>query len=498
MNIPGHTLQKMDRILRYTILILIVIMFLVLGTYILSGMTILMYVYAAVVVNGIIGIMTFSSFYLHNKIKDSIMHDVASMVYTTNKQLVEQLQQVVEATDEIATHAATYGIENVEQYALNIKEQYSSIHDTKTIQSAQTPTNIFFPHYGSIGNGYIAILKELVLIIQSYRNKIYSLYMHLGTLCPVHLPLDLADEWAQFIDSRFESSFEMVKRSIQSIQKIQSESIEYVNYVLELLKGFKDKRAVQYEEMMSFYARMRNTQESFAQYLSTVSQTFQFIKEIMTQVEEITDKINILSLNMSIEANKLTGNNVFSIIAKELHAFSEQTIKYFDPMKKTIEQNLNVIEEKKKEEQEAIAQIQEFINISEKMVKEYENNIDQFTKLIDNITKMLLKQDGNVKENIFQQFEDIQKLVIIKEEMSHRDEFNQTMLQKVNNVIQQLIRDHKVCQGFDCQYRIDSFKLIEGLITTAGEREFLKQLYKKYLNKELEEEEHKQGDVILF
>lgn len=496
MNVPGHTLKKMDRILMYTILILIVIMFLILGTYILSGMTLLMY--AAVVVNGIIGIMTFSSFYLHNKIKDSIMHDVASMVYTTNKQLVEQLQQVVEATDEIATHAATYGIENVEKYALNIKEQYSSIHDTKTLQSAQTPTNIFFSHYGSIGNGYIAILKELVLIIQSYRNKMHSLYMHLNTLCPVHVPLDLAYEWAQFVDSRFESSFEMVKRSIQSIQNIQSESIEYVNYVLELLKGFKDKRAVQYEEMMSFYARMRNTQESFAQYLSTVSQTFQFIKEIMTQVEEITDKINILSLNMSIEANKLTGNNVFSVIAKELHAFSEQTIKYFDPMKKTIEQNLNVIEEKKKEEQEAIAQIQEFINISEKMVKEYEGNIDQFTKLIDNITKMLLKQDGNVKENIFQQFEDIQKLVIIKEEMSHRDEFNQTMLQKVNNVIQQLIRDHKVCQGFDCQYRIDSFKLIEGLITTADEREFLKQLYKKYLNKELEEEEHKQGDVILF
>ncbi|MDH7554311.1 MAG: hypothetical protein QHH74_11710 [Spirochaetota bacterium] len=109
-----------------------------------------------------------------------------------------------------------------------------------------------------------------------------------------------------------------------------------------------------------------------------------------------------------------------------------------------------------------------------------------------------MKQDGNVKDNIFQQFEDIQKLVIIKEEISHRDMFHKHMLEKVNNVIQLLIRDHKVCQGFDCQYRIDSFKLIEGLITTADEREFLKQLYKKYLNKELEEEEHQQGDVILF
>lgn len=350
----------------------------------------------------------------------------------------------------------------------------------------------------SYGNKYKELINGLINIIYEYHKKVTSLYLQLDTLCPVHLPLDLVQEWNDFIDSRFDSSFELIKDSIRLLQKIQAESMEYVQYVLEILKGFKDKRTVQYEEMLGFYAKMRNTQESFAQYLSTVSQTFQFIKEIMIQVEEITDKINILSLNMSIEANKLTGNNVFSIIAKELHAFSEQTIKYFDPMKKTIEQNLSIIEEKKKEEQDAIEQIQEFINLSEKMIKEYEDNINQFTKLVDNVSKILIKQDDDVKGNLFQQFEDMQKLVIIKEEISHRDMFYQIMLKKVNTTIQQLIRDHKICSGIDCEYRIDSFKILEGLITTADEREFLKKLYKKYLNRELEEDQHKKGDVILF
>jgi hypothetical protein len=451
-------------------------------------------IYVVVSINIMALILTIAVQHIQTKVLAMQLHDVfIQMKHIQNDYLNHCNTSINKITPLINENY--YDIEGIEDRIMIINDNKTFIPESnKLILNYEQ----YIAEYHAGNDKAIKIIDTLVDIISNYHNTLKMLHNKLETLCPVHLPLDLADEWQNFIDVRFDASFGAVKNAIQSIQKIQEDSIEYVQYVLAILKGFKDKRAIQYEEMIGFYSKMRNSQESFAKYLSTVSQTFQYIKEILVQVEEITDKINILSLNMSIEANKLTGNNVFSVIAKELHIFSEQTIKHFEPIRKTIEQNLNVIEEKKKEEQDAIQQIQEFINLSENLINEYEKNIDQFTKLVDSVSKNLVKQDEDVKSNIFQQFEDLQKLVIIREQISHRDAFNKDIIDRVNNIIQQLIREHKICDGINCQYRIDSFKLLESLITTADEREFLNMLYKKYLNKTIEENGHKQGDVVLF
>ncbi len=57
------------------------------------------------------------------------------------------------------------------------------------------------------------------MIIHKYHKKIVSIYHQLDVLCPVHLPLDLVEEWNTFVDTRFTSSFEMAKNSIQLLQK---------------------------------------------------------------------------------------------------------------------------------------------------------------------------------------------------------------------------------------------------------------------------------------
>ncbi|MEW6526017.1 MAG: methyl-accepting chemotaxis protein [Spirochaetota bacterium] len=483
-------LEKIESILYYTIIVCLVISIGIAILCIVYPLKLLLYILFAG--NSFLCVLVFLQYTISSKSKKNIVSTINKIIETAHAKAINEIFEL--AHDKINDMNNTICCEDVQKLVTETDSTIKNI-ELKSSLPGKINNGTIYEYYEYI---YKEIICGLLVIIYEYHRKLISLYQQLETLCPTKLPLLIAEEWNEFIDTRFTSSFELVKDSIQLLQKIQAESIEYVQYVLEILKGFKDKRAVQYDQMIGFYAKMRNTQESFAQYLSTVSQTFQFIKEIMVQVEEITDKINILSLNMSIEANKLTGNNVFAIIAKELHTFSEQTIKFFEPMKKTIEQNLNTIEEKKKEEQDALAQIQEFINLSEKMIKEYEENIDQFTRLVDNVSKALITQDEGVKGNLFKQFEDIQKLVIIKEEMDHRDKFTNIMLHKVNNTIQKLIREHKVCQGVQCEYRIDSFKLLESLITTADEREFLKKLYKKYLHKELDEDEHKQGDVILF
>lgn len=347
-----------------------------------------------------------------------------------------------------------------------------------------------------------SICNTLLQVVQQYHANLQGLYAKLDTLCPVHLPLDLQPEWDEFLETRFNNSFESLKQAITSIQTIQNESIEYVQYVLELLKGFKNKRENMYSELDKAYTNMKNSLESYVHYLTEVSETFSFIKDIILQLEEITDKINILSLNMSIEANKLTGNNVFTIIAKELHAFSEQTIKYFEPVRKAIEknleQNLAIIEEKKKEGQNDLINIQQLMSISQNVILEYEKNINEFANFIDNISKILIARDNDVKSHLLGSFKDMQNLAIVQEEISHYRNFNLYMIQKVNSVIQDLIREHKTCQGIECQCRIESFKLLESLMTTADERAFLKSLYKKYLQKDLEDDEHSKGDIIFF
>lgn len=335
-------------------------------------------------------------------------------------------------------------------------------------------------------------------ILEFKYNRFTSLYKSLDTLCPSHISLDLSDEWNEFIQNRFTAAFNAVKGSIHTIEEIQQEGIEYVQYILEILKGLKNKRETHYDQLLIFFSKMRNTQKSFASYLNYISENFRSIKDLMTQVEEITDKINILSLNMSIEANKLTGSNVFTVIAKELHLFSEQTMKYFEPIKKTIEQNLLAIESKKIEEEESIKEAQEYINISEKTMREYTESINNFTDLVDSISKNLIKQEADIRKDIFTLLEDMQKLAVIEEEIRHRNEFHEFMQIKTNTVIQQILRNYKKCDGFNCIHRQNIFELLKNMITTADERNFLSRLYKKYLNKELDESEHKQGDVLLF
>ncbi|HRS63893.1 MAG TPA: methyl-accepting chemotaxis protein [Spirochaetota bacterium] len=341
-------------------------------------------------------------------------------------------------------------------------------------------------------------LKEICKVLESNNLKFNSIFKSLDTLCPSHFALDLSDEWNEFITGRFTKAFDAVKKSIHGIEEIQNEGVEYVQYILEILKGLKNKRTNQGDIMMEFFSKMRASQESFSIYLDYSSESFKAISVLMEHLEDITDKINMLSLNMSIEANKLANNNVFTVIAKELHSFSEQTMKYFEPLKKTINQNLAAIEKKKQEEQETIKQAQEYIDTSEKTLEEYNQSVNQFTELVDNVSKKLMKQEAEVRQDIFTLLEDMQKLAIIEEEIRHRNEFHEFMLIKCNAVIQNLLRDYKQCEGFNCIHRQNIFELLKNMITTADERVFLSGIYKKYLNKELEESEVNHGDVILF
>jgi len=427
----------------------------------------------------------------HNTLRHKIVETKINQIVQVLEKTISTYKDTMDTLNDTITKEAVYDTREIQHLLNDHSVGFNTVKSAKTHDEIPDHIIMYDKEMQSIFNAFLQV-------IQQYHKILQGLYGKLDTLCPVHLPLDLENEWREFIMLRFNSSFESLKHAITSIQTIQNESIEYVQYVLELLKGFKNKRALLHEQIAEFYTGMRNKQESFAQYLATVSETFAFIKEIMVQIEEITDKINILSLNMSIEANKLTGNNVFTIIAKELHAFSEQTIKYFDPVKKAIEQNLSSIEEKKKEEQDTIEQIQHFMIMSENLIKENERNIDEFTNLIDGISKSLISRDDDVKSHLLGSFKDMQNLAIVQEEVTHYHNFNAYMIQKVNSVIQVLIREHEICQGIECQYRIDSFKLLESLITTADERAFLKSLYKKYLQKELEDDEHSKGDVIFF
>ena len=160
-----------------------------------------------------------------------------------------------------------------------------------------------------------------------------------------------------------------------------------------------------------------------------------------------------------------------------------------------------LLEELKEENTLKIEDLNNFIDIYKNLAIEYDTNIKEIeislNKFIDNV-KTSNEENRNL---IFSIFYDIQRVSIIKEQVDHKDKFLSNGLEEILNYYTILLQKEDLLNITEDKKREIYKNLLDKIrsfVSTKEERNYLNELYKKYLDIEIDDGEFKDKDIIIF
>ena len=335
-------------------------------------------------------------------------------------------------------------------------------------------------------------LKANMECLESVKNKLIDYQTALDPLCSVHLPVDLTPRWNAMIESNWSV---VSKEALVSLDKIKSMNDQNQEFIQDLEKefGIQQDNFIEFSEIYSKnitdYARKAGIiRTSFMQSIESSSSRIEETFASFGKVVEIIERIKMISLNMSIEASKVRGSDAFYFLARELRKLATDTEETLSGITMIIQTTLETMHTSKDK------QTKEFMAMDE-VVQQFEKTLDNYkqtsSKLAEFIQKAIYQIDKNQESQrliLLEFFKNLQRIAIVKEEFEHRIKFESIILDKVNNVIYNLVRKDKPCAGTDCAYRREALEALAKIANTDAERQFVNELFKEYLNEDREQE----------
>lgn len=334
--------------------------------------------------------------------------------------------------------------------------------------------------------------------VSALRRKGETVEQALGTLCSVHLPLDIGPQW----DAMIEKDWSIISsETLESLNKIKLMNEQNQEFVQQVVKEFGVQQnnfaefSETYSRVITDYAKKAGLiKSSFFEDIESSSNRIEETFAKFGKVVEITERIKMISLNMSIEASKVRGSEAFYLLARELRklaADTEETLSGITMIIQTTIESMRASKEK---------QTKDFL-VMDETIQQFEKTLDDYkstsTKLAEFIQKAINQIDVNQMSQraiLLDFFKSLQRIAIVKEEFEHRIQFDSLMLEKTNEVIEQLVRKDKICGGFSCEGRRQLLDKLAAIANTDEERKFVNELYKKLLNEDREEEHGTIGD----
>lgn len=333
-------------------------------------------------------------------------------------------------------------------------------------------------------------------IAENYSSKLKNIEHMLSCLCSVHLPLDIDPQWDEILEKEWSVISSETLESLNTIKIMNEQNQEFIQQVI---KEF----GIQHENFSNFSETYSKNIIDYAQKASIIKASFfDDIENSSNRIEEtfgkfgkvleITERIKMISLNMSIEASKVRGSEAFYILARELRklaADTEETLSGITMIIQTTIESMKISKDK---------QTKEFL-VMESMIQQFGTTLDEYkatsTKLAHFIQQAINQIDSNQvsqRSILLNFFKNLQRIAIVKEEFEHRIKFNFILLTKTNEVIEQLVRKDQVCKGIHCEHRRNLLNELASIANTDEERKFVNKLFKTLLN---EDREVVHGDI---
>ena len=320
--------------------------------------------------------------------------------------------------------------------------------------------------------------------------------------CTIYNLNEIVFEFSKLLKEDIIAKFNNVLNNFQEVKN----SFEDVNSELvKNLEEFKIKRENEKKSLNNninvtddFNKRVEIVEKEFRKSLDYYFGQFELIFNFIKEIKELLSNFKVLSLNLNIEASK-SRNNAFVIISKEFHKLASKIEEFNNRVLKNIEESLEeIMEEKKKREkelEELTRIIENLISVREKYYEDSRLLKEVFDKILNYIT---IENEGNY-DKVNKLFKNLQELSILIDIISSLNKFENDEIENNKEELQNEIGGNlELCLEEDVKK--DNYKRIienlEKIVTTKHEREVLKNLYKKYLGKEIKEEETK--DIIIF
>ena len=348
-------------------------------------------------------------------------------------------------------------------------------------------------------SGLLASLDETRLQLErqkeaaeGFRRKNELVEQALIGLCCVRLPLDIGPQW----DAMIEKDWSLISsETLESLNKMKIMNEQNQEFVQQVVKefGVQQDNFAEFSETYSkgitdYAKKVGFIKSSFFEDIEASSSRIEETFAKFGEVTEITERIKMISLNMSIEASKVRGSEAFYLLARELRKLAVDTEETLRGITMIIQATIESMRASKEK------QIREFM-VMDTTIQQFINTLENYkltsAKLAEFIQKAINQIDGNQSSQrsiLLDFFKNLQRIAIIKEEFEHRIQFDSIMLAKTNEVIEQLVRKDRVCGNDACSGRRWLLEELAAIANTDEERKFVNELFKTLLNEDREEE----------
>lgn len=381
--------------------------------------------------------------------------------------------------------AEQYGIETIKKFEQYIEEINSSS------QFINNMKEIIVEGLKELSELYLGEKKEKFSIIKNH-------------LCPICFANEVIVEFENYSKDNIKRNMTDVINLLDQIKSEQNKSYHRILQIItDFTKEIESGKVVELQnnENLSYvFSKTQQLQLDIAETINNYYEEFKKIDVACKEIEEISEKIRMITLNLSIEASK-SQNKAFNVIAHELQKLSFKTQDFVKNIMSNIKRSIANIEMQKESKLNEIKEVNEQIEKARLINEEFEKTLKGIYETVDKLsdTVNVFIED---KRNIFSVFENVQKIQIGTEIIEHFFKLiNETILNNTDQVHELLGGKKGACDDPDLKKYIiqNTLDKLKKLITTEEERELINLLYKKYLGIELKENSSKpEEDIILF
>ncbi|WP_304226479.1 hypothetical protein [Gracilinema caldarium] len=335
-------------------------------------------------------------------------------------------------------------------------------------------------------------LRSKIKKMESDLNNLLILKKELESLCPVHIPIDIEARWNNLIEREWGIVNKDALANLNEIKLMYDQNQEFITEVfrefgehqeafIDFSRKYKDK-IVQYTEQAGI--AKKNILEALSYSSSKIEETF----KQFTQVEDIAEKIKMISLNLSIEASKVRGAESFSLLARELRKLAQSTEENTKLISNAIKATVNSMRSSREDEINNLSSIDTILNEFEGLLTEYDTASGKLQSYMRKAIERIQKNQLEQQTILLKFFKTLQQIAIVKEELEHQVQFYGIFLKLTNEYVQKAIRTNKSCLGVECPQRRFMLDELVKITNTDEERKLVNELFKELLNEDREAE----------
>lgn len=316
-------------------------------------------------------------------------------------------------------------------------------------------------------------------------------FEQLRSLCSIHLPIDITTDWSSRIEKSWDNLSTETLESLSHIKEMQDSSSRFIEEMVKQFRiqhdSYKTYTETYQNSLKQYFDRVEGIRSFYVRDLDATTVQIRNTFALFNQISDIVERIKLISLNMSIEASKVKGTGAFSLLARELRRLAEYTEESIKNITQKIEGTLTQVDANKEKQIHEFGNIMEIIEHFKEISLQYDETTAELTQYIQKAITQIEENQQQEKTILMQFFKNLQDIAIQKEELNHIILYQHSFLRRANEIVQHFVRDSQICRGEACPDREEALKELAALITTNTERIFLKELYRNFLGRELEE-----------